>query len=273
VVEFLGVIGPLCDPTAYGGDARDAFHVIIPSLPGFGFSGKPTASGYGVERIAQCWITLMDRLGYKKWVAQGGDWGASVTTAIGKARPAGCLAIHLNMALALPDEQDFADLSDAEKAALADAGRYQQDYSGYARIQATRPQTLGYGLTDSPVGQAAWIYEKIQEWSQCDGDCEALLTRDSILDNIMLYWLTASATSSARLYWESLANFVPTPLELPVGISVFPGEFIRPSRRWAERLMPNIIHWGEPPRGGHFAAWEQPQLFVAELRTCFAKMR
>jgi pimeloyl-ACP methyl ester carboxylesterase len=273
VVEFLNVIGPLTDPVAHGGDARDAFHVIAPSLPGFGFSSKPTKAGIGVSEIADIWIKLMERLDYTDWVAQGGDWGAAVTNAIGAKKPASCRAIHLNFALAMPQPEDLATLTPSEQSSLADAARYQDDYSGYARIQATRPQTLGYGLTDSPAGQAAWIYEKIQEWSQCDGDCEALLSRDSILDNIMLYWLTSSAASSGRLYWESLKDFTPAKLDLPVGVSVFPGEFIRPSRRWAERLMPNIIHWGEVERGGHFAAWEQPELFVKELRECFRNIR
>lgn len=273
VIEFLNIIGPLTDPTAHGGSASDAFHVVIPSLPGFGFSTKPTTTGFGLQWIAGAWATLMQRLGYERWVAQGGDWGAAVTMAIGKARPEGCMAIHLNLALALPAPEDMVDLSAAEQASLASMEHYEKQDSGYARLQARRPQTLGYGLADSPAGQAAWIYEKIQSWSDSEGDCEEVLTRDEILDNIMLYWLPGTAASSARLYWESLSDFVPVALDLPVGVSVFPGEFIRPSRRWAERLMSNIIHWGEPKRGGHFAAWEQPELFVAEVRSCFAALR
>lgn len=273
IAEFLNVIDPLTNPTQHGGSAADAFHLVIPALPGFGFSGKPTAAGFGVEKIAECWAILMQRLGYDRWVAQGGDWGSAVTTAIGKQRPDGCLGIHLNFALALPNEQDMADLSPSEMAALAAAADYQNDGNGYARIQSTRPQSLGYGLTDSPSGQAAWIYEKIHAWTDHDGDCEALLGRDAILDNIMIYWLSRSAASSARLYWESFGNFTPTALDLPVGVSVFPKEIIRPSRRWAERLMPNIIHWNELDRGGHFAAWEQPMRFTQELRTCFAALR
>lgn len=273
VIEFLNIIGLLTDPTAHGGSASDAFHVVIPSLPGFGFSTKPTTTGFGLQWIAGAWATLMQRLGYERWVAQGGDWGAAVTMAIGKARPEGCMAIHLNLALALPAPEDMVDLSAAEQASLASMEHYEKQDSGYARLQATRPQTLGYGLADSPAGQAAWIYEKIQSWSDSEGDCEEVLTRDEILDNIMLYWLPGTAASSARLYWESLSDFVPVALDLPVGVSVFPGEFIRPSRRWAERLMSNIIHWGEPERGGHFAAWEQPELFVAEVRSCFAALR
>lgn len=273
VAEFLNVIDPLTNPEAHGGSAADAFHLVIPALPGFGFSEKPRTAGFGVDQIALCWAELMQHLGYDRWVAQGGDWGAAVTTAIGKNRPKSCLGIHLNFALAMPNEEDMANLSPREMAALAAAADYQQNGNGYARIQATRPQTLGYGLTDSPVGQAAWIYEKIHEWTDHDSDCEALLGRDAILDNIMIYWLSRSAASSARLYWESFANFVPTALDLPVGVSVFPKEIIRPSRRWAERLMPQLIHWNELPRGGHFAAWEQPQIFTQELRTCFAQLR
>lgn len=273
IAEFLNVIDPLTNPTRHGGSAADAFHLVIPALPGFGFSAKPTSAGFGVEKIAECWAALMQRLGYDRWVAQGGDWGSAVTTAIGKQRPDGCLGIHLNFALALPNEQDMADLSPSEMAALAAAADYQNDGNGYARIQSTRPQSLGYGLTDSPSGQAAWIYEKIHAWTDHDGDCEALLGRDAILDNIMIYWLSRSAASSARLYWESFGNFTPTALDLPVGVSVFPKEIIRPSRRWAERLMPNIIHWNELDRGGHFAAWEQPMRFTQELRTCFAALR
>jgi pimeloyl-ACP methyl ester carboxylesterase len=273
IAEFINVIGPLTNPTAHGGRAEDAFHLVIPSLPGFGFSGKPTVAGFGVEKIAACWVQLMQRLGYNRWAAQGGDWGAGVTTAIGKMRPEACVGIHLNFALAVPDEADLAQLTPRDVAALTDAARYQENGNGYARVQSTRPQSIAYGLTDSPSGQAAWIYEKIQEWSDSDGDCEALLGRDAILDNIMLYWLSASAGSSARLYWESFAAFVPTRLDLPVGISIFPKEIIRPARRWAEKMMSNIIHWNELERGGHFAAWEQPHLFVQELRQCFSTLR
>lgn len=273
IAEFIKVIDPLTNPTVHGGKAEDAFHLVIPSLPGFGFSGKPIAAGFGVEKIAACWVQLMARLGYDRWAAQGGDWGAGVTTAIGKMRPDACVGVHLNFALAMPDEADMAHLTPRDMAALADAARYQDNNNGYARIQSTRPQSIAYGLTDSPSGQAAWIYEKIQEWTDSDGDCEALLGRDAILDNIMLYWLSASAGSSARLYWESFAKFVPTRLELPVGVSIFPKEIIRPARRWAEKLMTHIIHWNEVDRGGHFAAWEQPELFVQELRQCFAALR
>lgn len=273
VIEFLDVIGPLTDPVAHGGDARDAFHVVIPSLPGFGFSDKPTTTGWGVERIAAAWLTLMKRLGYARYVAQGGDWGAAVTTAIGALAPPECRGIHLNMPLIYPGKEDMSDLTAAEQASVAAMKFYRQSDSGYAKQQRTRPQTLGYGLTDSPAAQAAWIYEKFHAWTDNTGEPESALSRDAMLDNIMLYWLPATAASSARLYWESLAHFRTWPLALPVGVTIFPGEFSRPSRRWAERHYANIIHWNETDKGGHFAAFEQPQLFVTELRNCFRQLR
>lgn len=273
VIEFLDVIGPLTDPVAHGGDAADAFHLVIPSLPGFGFSDKPTTTGWGVERIARAWLTLMARLGYSRFVAQGGDWGAAVTTAIGALAPPECLGIHLNMPLIYPAKEDLAHLTEAEQASVASMKFYRQSDSGYAKQQRTRPQTLAYGLTDSPAAQAAWIYEKFYAWTDNSGEPESALTRDAMLDNIMLYWLPATAGSSARLYWESLAHFRTWPLALPVGVTIFPGEFSRPSRRWAERHYANIIHWNETDKGGHFAAFEQPELFVTELRTCFRQLR
>jgi pimeloyl-ACP methyl ester carboxylesterase len=273
VIEFLKVIGPLTDPAAHGGDPADAFHVVAPSLPGFGFSDKPAATGWGVEHIADAWITLMRRLGYSRFVAQGGDWGAAVTTAIAMAKPPECAGVHLNMPIIFPQNEDYAQLTDAEKASVASMQYYQESDSGYAKQQGTRPQTLGYGLTDSPAGQAAWIYEKFQAWTDNGGDPESALTRDQMLDNIMLYWLPATAASSARLYWESSGSFVTNALDLPVGVSIYPKEIFRPSRRWAERSYSNIIHWNELDRGGHFAAFEQPELFVGELRTCFRTLR
>lgn len=273
VVEFLDVIGPLTDPAAHGGDGADAFHLVIPSLPGFGFSDKPTGTGWGVERIAAAWISLMKRLGYPRYFAQGGDWGAAVTTAIGMLAPPECAGVHLNMPLIYPDKADLAQLSEAEQASVASMKFYRSSDSGYAKMQRTRPQTLGYGLTDSPAGQAAWIYEKFYAWTDNRGEPESALSRDAMLDNIMLYWLPATAASSARLYWESLASFRTQPLGLPVGVTIYPKEFSRPSRRWAERHFANIIHWNEADKGGHFAAFEQPELFVTELRDCFRKMR
>ena len=273
VVEFLDVIGPLTDPLAHGGNAADAFHVVVPSLPGFGFSDQPATTGWRVERIAAAWITLMKRLGYGRFLAQGGDWGAAVTTAIGMLAPPECAGIHLNMPLIYPEKEDMAQLTGAEQASVASMKFYRQTDSGYAKLQRTRPQTLAYGLTDSPAAQAAWIYEKFHAWTDNRGEPEDALTRDAMLDNIMLYWLPATAASSARLYWESLAFFKTQPLALPVGVSIYPKEFSRPSRRWAERHFADIIHWNETEKGGHFAAFEQPDLFVAELRDCFRKIR
>lgn len=270
VIEFLETVGPLSDPRAHGGDARDAFHLVIPSLPGYGLSGKPRETGWGVPRIARAWITLMKRLGYDRFMAQGGDWGSAVTNAIGASGDPAVLGIHLNMVVAGPAEDQVGDLTEAEKAAIA-AGRYYQEWgNGYAVLQSTRPQTIGYALTDSPVGQAAWIYEKFGDWTDHGGDGlgapEPALSIDRMLDNITLYWLTATAASSARLYWESFRQFAGDPVTIPVGCSIFPREIMRPSRRWAERRYPNIVHWNELPRGGHFAAFEQPASFVDEVR-------
>ena len=273
VAEFMKVIGPLTDPVAHGGDAADAFHVIAPSLPGYGFSDKPAAAGWAVPRIAAAWITLMGRLGYERWVAQGGDWGAAVTTGIGVIRPPACAAIHVNMPLVTPTPEDIAQATPAEQASLAYLAYFQDKETGYSKEQSTRPQTLGYGLSDSPAGQAAWIYEKMWAWTDNQGAPEDVFSLDEMLDNIMLYWLPGTAASSGRLYWESYGSFTSTRLELPVGVSVYPREIIRPSRRWADRQMANIIHWNELSKGGHFAAWEQPASFVGELRDCFRYVR
>ena len=267
IIEFCHVVGPLTNPTAYGGKAEDAFHLILPSLPGYGFSGKPTRTGWGLETIARAWTELMSRLGYgDHWVAQGGDWGSAVTTTLGRQAPAGLKAIHINMAIARPGPEDMATLTDTEKAALASLQHYATQGNGYAQQQKTRPQTLGYGLADSPVGQAAWIYEKFHEWSDAGDDPDTAFGQDQLLDNIMLYWLTNSGASSARLYWESFDNFTGSEVTVPTGISIFPKEIFRVSRRWAERVYTNIIHWNELPRGGHFAAFEVPDLFVEEVR-------
>lgn len=272
VLEFLDAIGPLTDPAAHGAAGAQPFHVVAPSLPGYGFSDKPAATGWGVERIAQAWIALMRRLGYDRFVAQGGDWGAAVTTAIAMASPPECAGIHLNMPLVFPEQSDFADLTEVEQAAVASMTFYQEKDSAYAKLQGTRPQTIGYALANSPVAQAAWLYEKFYAWTDNDGTPESALSRDAMLDDITLYWLTNSGASSARLYWESADAFQAQRLELPVGVSIFPREIFRPSRRWAERSYPDLIHWNEPAKGGHFAAWEQPKLFVDELRACFAKL-
>jgi epoxide hydrolase len=275
IIEFIKIIALLVDPTRHGGRAEDAFHLVIPSLPGFGFSQKPASTGWGVRRIASAWVALMRALGYRRYVAQGGDWGAAITTHIAHLRPPECAAIHLNMPMSKPNAVELGEMTQREREALDSAQHYQQHESGYARQQSTRPQTIGYGLVDSPVAQAAWIYEKLRSWSDCNGVPEDLFGYDAILDNIMLYWLPATGASSARLYWESLnsGELDPTPIELPVGCSVFPKELFRPSRRWAEKRYRNIIYWNELDRGGHFAAFEQPAAFAAEMRRCFAQIR
>jgi pimeloyl-ACP methyl ester carboxylesterase len=273
IVEFHKVIEPLTNPTAFGGDARDAFHVVAPSLPGYGFSGKPGRSGWNVQRIARAWSVLMPRLGYKRYAAQGGDWGAMVTTCIGIQDPENCLGVHLNMPIAPPDPATMGDLTDREKSALAGMQHYNDWDSGYSKQQSTRPQTVGYGLTDSPAGQAAWIVEKFWSWTDCDGHPENVLTRDELLDNVMLYWLPANAASSARLYWESFRSPPMDPITIPVGCSIFPKEIFRTSRRWAEKRFPKLVHFSEMEKGGHFAAFEQPDAFVREVRGCFRKLR
>ena len=272
VIEFMGVIEALTDPAAHGGRAEDAFDLVLPSLPGFGFSGKPTTTGWGVERIARAWGELMARLGYTRWFAQGGDWGAGVTTSIAVQQIAGCAGIHLNMPIGRPLAEDLASPTPAEAKALAALKHYQEWDAGYSTQQRTRPQTVGYGLVDSPVGLAGWIYEKMWAWTDNVGAPEDALSRDAMLDNIMLYWLTASGTSSARLYWESFGSFAPRDITLPVAVSAYPKEILPTPRKWAERNYRNLVHWGEMDKGGHFAAWEQPEAFVRELRAGFGKM-
>jgi pimeloyl-ACP methyl ester carboxylesterase len=273
IVEFHKVIDPLTNPTAHGGDAADAFHVVCPSLPGYGFSDKPACSGWGVQRIAGASSRLMARLGYTRYAAQGGDWGAVVATCIGMQDPEHCLGIHLNMPIALPDPATMGDMTDREKAAIAGFQHYDDWDSGYSKQQSTRPQTVAYGLTDSPAGQAAWILEKFWAWTDCDGHPENALTRDELLDNVMLYWLPATAASSARLYWESFRKAPMDPIGIPVGCSIFPKEIFRTSRRWAEQRFANLVHFHELDKGGHFAAFEQPETFVREVRECFRKLR
>ncbi len=278
VVEFQQVIAPLTDPTAFGGDAADAFHLVCPSLPGFAFSGKPSSTGWGVDRIARAWATLMQRLGHARYGAQGGDWGSAVTTALGALDPAHCAGIHLTLAMGskpTPTYTDNGSPSAEEKRALQGLKHYQDWDSGYSKQQATRPQTLGYGLSDSPAGQAAWILEKFWAWTDHGGDPLALLGRDALIDNLMLYWATHSATSSARLYWESFGagRRNPRKVAVPTGVAVFPKEIITPVRRWMEADFSNICHWTEMPRGGHFAAFEQPALFVEDVRAFFRRLR
>ncbi len=273
IVEFHKVIGPLTDPASHGGDPADAFHVVCPSLPGYGFSSKPATHGTGVDRTATLWDQLMRRLGYERYVAQGGDWGAMVTTAIGMQDLGACAGIHLNMPIAPPDPDTLGELTEQEKGAMASLQHYQQWDSGYSKQQSTRPQTVGYGLVDSPAGQAAWILEKFWAWTDCNGHPENALGRDELLDNVMLYWLPATAASSARLYWESFNQIAFGDVEMPTGCSIFPKEIMRTSKRWAAKRFKNLIHWNELEKGGHFAAFEQPDLFVEEVRTCFRPLR
>ncbi|MFT3800526.1 MAG: epoxide hydrolase [Burkholderiaceae bacterium] len=273
VIEFHKVIGPLTDPAAHDGDPADAFHVVVPSIPGYGFSGKPREAGWTMQRIAAAWAELMRRLAYRRYVAQGGDWGSAISMAMGEAAPPELVAIHLNMVTTPPGRDQRDDMDEREKALLARARYYKDQGSGYAIQQSTRPQTLAYGLTDSPSGQAAWIYEKFFEWMDCDGDPLNVLTRDEILDNIMLYWLPGTAGSSARLYWESFRQFAGSEVRTPMAASIFPKDISPPARRWAERRFSNIVYWNELDRGGHFAAFEQPQLFVEELRAALRSFR
>jgi epoxide hydrolase len=274
IVEFRKVIEPLTNPTAHGGDAADAFHIVCPSLPGFGFSGKPVQAGWGVERIADAWDELMTRLGYTRYGAQGGDWGSGVTQALGARHAPRSAGIHINMVTAPPDPDTMNDLTEQEQAALA-AMKYYRDWdSGYSKEQSTRPQTVGYGLVDSPAGLCGWIVEKFWAWTDSHGDPANVLTRDEMLDNVMLYWLPGTGASSGRLYWESFGKPGSRgQVQVPVGCSVFPKEIFRASRRWAEKAFPDLRYWNEPVKGGHFAAFEQPAIFVDEVRAAFRAFR
>jgi pimeloyl-ACP methyl ester carboxylesterase len=280
IAEFLKVLGPLTDPTAHGGETADAFHVVCPSLPGYGFSDKPAQPGWGVERIAAAWTVLMDRLGYKRYGAQGSDWGTSVSACIGQQDAEHVAGIHLTPPLAPPDPATFDDLTERERAALASLEHSAELDSGYSREHSTRPQTIGYALVDSPAALCAWIIEKFWAWTDCDGDLESVLTRDELLDNLMLYWLPHTGASSARLYWESIRKVnewisgrTTDTVAVPTGCSIFPKELQRPSRRWAEKRFLDIRYWNELDRGGHFAAFEQPKLFVDEVRSFFRLVR
>jgi pimeloyl-ACP methyl ester carboxylesterase len=272
VVEFLDVIGPLTDPTVHGGDAEDAFHLVCPSLPGFGFSGKPADAGWGVDHIAAVWAQLMERLGYDRYVAQGGDWGAPVTLAIGDHAADELLGVHVNLALAAPEKiEELGELTADEHQDLDAFINFGEVGSGYAVQQSTRPQTLGYGLADSPAGQCAWILEKFMAWSDCGDSPEDSFTRDRLLDNVMVYWLTDTATSSARLYWESYkTSFFTFPeISTPAAYTVFPKEIVRLSERWARTRFADLRYYRRAERGGHFAAFEVPEIFVAEVRAGF----
>src|SRR5579862_1993071 len=276
VVEFMEVIGPLSDPTRYGGRAEDAFHVVVPSLPGFAFSDKPVQTGWDVNRIARAWATLMPRLGYERWVAQGGDWGAGVTHALAHQQPRGLIAAHVNWQFVFPEKLP-ENPTPAEQKAIDRAALFANDQSGYFREQGTRPQTIGYPLADSAAGQALWIYEKFQAWTDNHGNPEDELSVDAMLDDISLYWFTDTAASSARIYWENtragMAGTSGGRIELPMAASVFPHEIFVPPKAWAEALWPNLFYWNELDRGGHFAAFEQPKLFTGELRNAFRSRR
>jgi len=288
VVELLETVGPLTDPTAHGGSPEDAFHLVLPSLPGYGFSGEPTELGWESGRIARAWAELMHRLGYTRYVAQGGDVGAAVTDAMGRQAPEGLVGIHINLLVAsIGLEDQLPAESEQERAALEAVGTFTADGFGYFLEQSTRPQTIGYSLLDSPVGLAAWLldhdtdsYYKISR-AFVDGEPVGNLTRDHIVDNITLYWLTGTGASAARWYWETgraqaaarAAGQAPPPVSVPVGFTTFPGEIFAAPRSWVETVYPDLAYFSEVDRGGHFAAWEEPELFSAEIRGAFSSLR
>jgi pimeloyl-ACP methyl ester carboxylesterase len=283
IIEQLKVIGPLTDPTAYGGRAQDAFDVVIPSMPGYGFSGKPTATGWNPDRIARAWTELMKRVGYTRYVAQGGDWGSPISSAMARQAPPGLLGIHINLPATVPPDVAAAlaaggpppaGLSDKERAAFDSLDTFYKRRRAYGAMMGTRPQVIGQALTDSPAGLAVFMYD------YNDGEPERLLTKDDFLDNVTLYWLTNTATSSARLYWETGGQSVllaaaqkTSEITLPVAITVFPEEVYRTPETWARRAYRNLTYFKEVDKGGHFAAWEQPALFAAELRDAFRSLR
>ena len=273
IVEFLKLIGPLTDPVAFGGKVEDSFDVVVPSLPGFGFTQKPTETGWTVSRVATAWVELMKRLGYKHWAAQGGDWGAVVTTALGAMQPEGLLGIHLNSQYVFPAKIPDT-LSPEERYAVETVALYTGDLGGSSHLQGTKPETVGIALADSPAGQAAWIYEKFQSKTDNNGLAEDALSTDDMLDAISLYWFTNSAASSARIYWENKSSSLAGPkLTLPVAVTVFPRDIPRPPRSWIEDTYSNLIHYGAADKGGHFAAFEQPEILVSEIRTGLRSLR
>ena len=286
VIELLDSIGPLTDPAAHGGETEDAFHLVLPSLPGYGFSGEPTEVGWYTGRIAQAWAELMHRLGYGRYVAQGGDQGAAVTDDLAHQGPEGLVSVHMNLLrAALGNTSNLPSESEEERAALEAVGTFRTSGFGYFLEQSTRPQTIGYALLDSPIALAGWMldhdtdsYHKIAA-AFVDGRPTGGLTRDHILDNVTLYWLTSTGASAARSYWEGgraaalAAGKAPSAVTVPVGFTTFPGEIFRAPRTWVETLYPTLVYFKEVDKGGHFAAWEEPQLFAQELRAAFKEVR
>lgn len=284
ILEFLKVIDPLTNPTAHGGKAEDAFHLVIPSIPGFGFSAKPKVTGWGSDHIGRAWSQLMLRLGYDRYVSQGGDCGSVISQRMALQKVQGLAGIHLNMPAVVPTEIAHvlaagdpapASLSAKERYAFDKLVAFYRDNSAYAAMMNTRPQTIGYSLVDSPVGMAAWMYEKISQWTYSGGDPLKVLTRDEILDDFSLYWLTATGASAARIYWEDHTNNFNARgvIDLPVAVSVFPGEIFQAPKTWAQRAYTNLFYFNETSNGGHFAAWEQPALFAEEVRAAFRTLR
>lgn len=288
ILEVTGAIGPLTDPTAHGGQASDAFDVIIPSMPGYGFSGKPQSGGWNPDRIGAAWDVLVKRLGYKRYVSVGGDWGSVIADAMARQAPKGLLGIHVNMPATVPaaaakamkaGDPAPAGLSSEERAAYDSLSNFFQKNGAYGAMMGTRPQTVGYSLTDSPVGLAAWMYDKFAQWTFSGGDPEKSLTKDQMLDDISLYWLTNSAVSSAQLYWENNNNNFnaveqkTAEIKIPVAVTIFPGEIYRAPRTWTESAYSNLIYFNQVDKGGHFASWEEPQLYAEELRAAFKQLR
>ncbi|WP_184524237.1 epoxide hydrolase family protein [Variovorax sp. Sphag1AA] len=288
VLEIVKAIDPLTNPTAHGGRAEDAFDVVIPSMPGYGFSDRPVGTGWGPDRMGRAWDVLMKRLGYKRYVSQGGDWGSVVADAMGRQAPPGLVGIHVNMPATVPEEAAKAlsngdpapaGLSEKEKAAYNALDTFFKKNAGYGVMMVTRPQTVGYGLSDSPAGLASWMFDKFTQWTYSGGDAERSLTKDEMLDDITLYWVTNSAISSARLYWENNNNNFSSPaqrtteIKVPVAVTVFPGEIYQAPKSWTQRAYPTLVYFNEVDKGGHFAAWEEPQLFATEMRAAFKSLR
>lgn len=287
-LEFVKAIGPLTDPVAYGGRAEDSFDVVIPAIPGYGFSGRPTDLGWGPDRVARAWDVLMKRLGYDHYVSQGGDHGSVISDALAVQKPSGLLAIHVNMPPTIPTElvkgifggdPAPASLSADERTAYETLSKFFARNAAYGALMVTRPQTIGYGLCDSPVELAAFMYEKIAEWTYSGGDPERVLTKDEILDDITLYWLTDTGAASSRFYWENNNNNFSAEhqktaqITVPVAVTVFPGEIYRAPKSWTQKAYPTLYYFNEVDKGGHFAAWEQPELFASELRAAFRPVR